>query len=47
VGYHTFHTFITCVVPQAMINAPNMRNIQLKGRSDRLRTKEIRISGMT
>ena len=33
------HTSIRCVVPHPRMNAPNIRNIQLKGKSRRLRTK--------
>lgn len=42
VGYHRFHTPITCVVPQAMMKVPNMRNIELNGRA----TNENRMSGL-
>jgi hypothetical protein len=39
VGCQSVHTSITCVVPQATMNAPNMMNRNGNGTSLRLRTK--------
>ena len=45
-GNQTVQTSIKCVPPQATMNAPKHRNIQLKGMSRRLRVKCTKVMGM-